>query len=322
MIEFTEKDYKKLKAFLQLSQNELSQIALLLLNRYYEAEEIEIIEGNIVAHGDIPVGLVAHMDTVFPTPPKDIYFDREQNVIWSAQGLGADDRAGIFSIFYILAAGFKPTVIFTRDEEKCCEGAYALITKMPEIKNVNYLIEFDRAHDKDCVFYDVNNIHFIQYVKSFGFEFAVGSYSDIRVLSAYWRICSVNLSVGYENEHSIAEYLKANSLMRTIEAAIQMLSEETIPTFDYIETNVEHYYGKVQCHFCQQFFPMYQTDQISLETGVKYICDHCLQKYDESLNLCEQCMNLFIDLEQKNICPQCEKKQEVSIAYGIDQFDF
>ena len=43
----------------------------------------------------------------------------QKNVMISPDGLGADDRAGVFMIMNIVKAGFRPHVIFTTDEEGC-----------------------------------------------------------------------------------------------------------------------------------------------------------------------------------------------------------
>lgn len=87
-------------------------------------------------------------------------------------------------------------------------------------------------------FYDVANEQFQAYIESFGFHTAIGSYTDIRILSHYWKICSVNLSIGYEYEHTAYEYLKVNSFMNTLSAVAQMLSEPIVPKFEYRE---QHY---------------------------------------------------------------------------------
>ena len=102
MFEFTEQDYKAFKVVAQQTQKQLRRTSRLVLEKYYEKDKIEVCQGNIIAHGTIPIALVAHMDTVFQTPPTEIFYDREAQVIWSPYGLGADDRAGIYGIYYLL----------------------------------------------------------------------------------------------------------------------------------------------------------------------------------------------------------------------------
>lgn len=73
MFEFTEQDYKAFKAVAQQTQEQLSHTSQLVLEKYYEKDKIEICQGNIIAHGTIPIALVAHMDTVFHAPPAEIF---------------------------------------------------------------------------------------------------------------------------------------------------------------------------------------------------------------------------------------------------------
>ena len=100
-----------------------------------------------MATGDIPIALVAHMDTVFKKPPEEIFFDQKHNVMWSPQGLGADDRAGVFAIVQIVRSGLKPHVIFTTDEECGALGAMALAKLDCPFTELKYLIQdkYDRV---------------------------------------------------------------------------------------------------------------------------------------------------------------------------------
>ena len=320
MFEFTEQDYKAFKVVAQQTQKQLRRTSRLVLEKYYEKDKIEVCQGNIIAHGTIPIALVAHMDTVFQTPPTEIFYDREAQVIWSPYGLGADDRAGIYGIYYLLKQGYRPTVLFMCDEEECCAGAYELTKVMPKLENVNYMIELDRAHHNDCVFYDVANEQFQAYVEDFGFRTAIGSYTDIRVLSHYWEICSVNLSVGYEYEHTAYEYLKVNSFMNTLRAVAQMLSEPVVPEFEYVEQHLSYGYGTAKdfCHFCGAELPVRALDKIVTDTGTWNICDVCATNYGMDIDICERCFNYFIPTDNETICPNCKNKESEDFAYAGD----
>ena len=104
------------------------------MTKYLRKHEYKVIATKqyILAEGELPVCLVAHLDTVEKKPPTDIYFDKEQGVMWSPQLLGADDRAGVYAIIQIIEAGYKPHVIFTTDEEIGALGAQKLIEDFPE----------------------------------------------------------------------------------------------------------------------------------------------------------------------------------------------
>ena len=88
----------------------------------------------IAAEGNIPVVLIAHLDTVFNDENRnemEIYHDTEQGVWWSPNGLGADDRAGVYMILQILEqTKLRPHILFTTDEETIATGADAAATRM------------------------------------------------------------------------------------------------------------------------------------------------------------------------------------------------
>ena len=198
-------------------------------------------DGFIYSKGDIPVLLVAHMDTVFEETTKKIIYDQKDDKIYNFYGgLGGDDRCGIYAIIQLLEK-YRPHVLFTDDEEIGCVGAEKAIKKLKNIPNVKYIIEFDRKGKDDCVFYDCDNKDFMEYIESFGFKTNYGTYSDVLVLGVDWDIASVNLSIGYYNEHTMREYIIFSQLLNTINRADKMLNSlEKAPYFDY-----QDYYKKV-----------------------------------------------------------------------------
>ena len=178
------------------------------LSRYLKKYYKKIIrkEKYLYAIGDIPIALIAHADTVFSKPPDEIFYDMNKNVIWGgANGLGADDRAGIFAILKIIqeCKNGKPHIIITTEEELGCIGAKELICDNPKnFAPMKYIIQLDRRGKNDCVFYQCGNSQFIEYISAFGFIKRYGSFSDISVICPSWDIAGVNLSIGYEDEHS------------------------------------------------------------------------------------------------------------------------
>lgn len=190
-------------------------------------------DGFVYAEGEMPVLLVAHMDTVFSRPPIKINYDMYEDIIYNPYGgLGGDDRCGVYAIIKLLEK-YKPHVLFTEDEEIGCIGAQKAVNKL-KAPNVKYIIEFDRKGNNDCVFYDCDNKDFINYIESFGFKTNYGTYSDILILGSSWDIATVNLSSGYYNEHTQNEYIVFKHLIKTIRRTDKMLKElEKAPYFDY-----------------------------------------------------------------------------------------
>ena len=145
-------ELKTMESFFQASQSSLKKA----LTQYLKARYKRVISTRdyVIAVGDIPVALVAHLDTVFPYLPENIYYDRVKNVMWSSDGLGADDRAGVYAIVQILKYGYRPTIIFTTDEEKGCVGAGILSEQIKTAPTeLKYIIQLDRRGSNDCVFY-------------------------------------------------------------------------------------------------------------------------------------------------------------------------
>ena len=63
-------------------------------------EDVTIGDGFVYAQGKFPVLLVAHMDTVHENLPTTIVHDGD--IISSPNGIGGDDRCGIYMILEII----------------------------------------------------------------------------------------------------------------------------------------------------------------------------------------------------------------------------
>lgn len=171
------------------------------------------------AIGESPICLVAHTDTVRKENAK-IELCHSNGHIFNKHGvLGADDRAGVFMIFELLAACTLnniplPSVLITNFEEYRQIGVYNFIMDKVLIKShwintTRLFLGLDRRGENDYVTYGnyvPNEIHGI--LQSVGFELAEStSVSDIKWLGKYYLTPSVNVSVGYINEHTPKERL-------------------------------------------------------------------------------------------------------------------
>lgn len=273
----TNHEFELFKQIVSMGQPSLKKAMARSLKRFYP----DVIETKdyIVAPGDIPIGLVAHLDTVFNFPAQDVYFDREKQVIWSPDGLGADDRAGVLGILNIIRdkAKYRPWIFLTTNEEKGGLGACALAEEVvaPPLK---FLIELDRRGKNDCVFYDCNTADFKKYIESFGFKEAKGSFSDISFLMSEWNMCGVNLSIGYEDEHTYTETFFVQHWDETVQKVKTILSQESYPDFVFEET--ESYYTR--CSKCGKANYTFET----IPVGKEIYCIDCAVKYVE---WCKQC---------------------------------
>ena len=304
-----ERDYKLFERLVSLTQAEMHRAMSQYLKSKYD--KVIITKDYIVAIGDIPIALVAHMDTVFKTPVVDLYYDERKGILWSPDGLGADDRAGIFAILKIIQDGLRPSIILTTDEEEGGVGAAALASEKCPIPELKYMIQLDRRGTNDCVFYDCYNPEFIAYVENFGFCEHWGSFSDISFLMPEWKICGVNLSVGYEDEHSYCEILHINPLLDTIRKVKKMLQETDIPYFKYDEISLnasnwwkkQNIYGQHCCN-CKKLFSEYELIPVKgINKSTKYYCPDCIVGNVEWCTVCGEPFEL--NDTPSEICMDC-----------------
>ena len=314
-------DYRLLEQLVGLTQAGMHRTMAAYLKHKYDNVIVE--DKYIVAIGDIPIALVAHMDTVFKYPVSNMYYDTQKGVIWSPDGLGADDRAGIFVIIQILKSGLRPSIILTTDEESGAVGAKALSEKECPIPNLKYMIQLDRRGTNDCVFYDCYNPNFIDYVEDFGFTENWGTFSDISVLMPAWKICGVNLSVGYEDEHSTSEILRVKPLFDTIAKVRKMLMVKDIPTFEFKELKARWYesfynintgggydLGACRCSGCKTMLTEYELYPAKGSGGiVKNYCPDCIV---DKVHWCITCGEAYdINSSPSNkFCADCLAKEE------------
>lgn len=162
------KKYKpipELEQIIGLSQPDLkARLSLMLQKEGYHVAEGK---GYLYGPGTVPVLLVAHMDTVHQKLPRYICRSDDGRVIMSPDGIGGDDRAGVYMILEIIKA-HRCHVLFCEDEEIGRLGAQMFIRSgiRPE---VNYIVELDRRGSGDAVFYSCANKEFEEFIHRFGF---------------------------------------------------------------------------------------------------------------------------------------------------------
>lgn len=291
----------------------------------------------IFAAGDIPVALVAHADTVFKIPPKNFFYDKEKNVMWSPDGMGADDRAGIFAIMKIIASGLRPHIIITADEERGCLGASKMAAKMKEFPApLKFMIQLDRRGTNDSVYYDCDNFEFEEFINKFGFETKVGSFSDISVLAPTWGIAAVNLSVGYFEEHFETEHLYVDALFNTIEKVKKILThvkENDVPTYEYVESpfwfdsphglkysewSYDLAQDEARCQFCQDVHKKVNLLPIHFPGSdmVFHLCNDCYSHSVNNIEWCSKCNEGFFLTDEESskvvdhhnwVCNNCKE---------------
>ena len=232
----------KLEYLVTLTQKQLMGI----FRKQYRREIAAYKKGNfLLVKGNAPVMLVAHLDTVHRETVKILCQSHDGNVLMSPQGIGGDDRCGVYALCKLYeSTREKPWLLFTCDEETGGNGANTFCLwheqgKLPkELGDLKMLVEIDRKGSKDAVYYDCDNREFEEYITSKGYVTQYGSFSDISYIAPELGIAAVNLSSGYYNAHTQHEYINRKHLDATIEKVREMIRDATMtsfPKYKYIE---------------------------------------------------------------------------------------
>ncbi len=213
----------ELVSILQMSQKELKKF----LDTHLQDMGYKTVhrKGFLYAEGTVPVLLVAHLDTVHYDKATIICFSEDKRFVMSPQGIGGDDRCGVYMILQIIREA-RCHVLFCEDEETGGNGARAFAGSRLKPK-VNYIVEMDRRGSNDAVFYRCDNREFVKYILNFGFKENHGSFSDISIIAPYLDTAAVNISAGYHNEHCLHEYIDMQAVEHNIGRISKMLQTET-----------------------------------------------------------------------------------------------
>lgn len=322
MTRWTETDQALFNTIAKMKQSALLRSMKSYFRKYYPKKAVCATEDYILVEGTIPVMLVAHMDTVFKSPPEKIYYDQKQHIMWSPQGLGADDRAGIYLIWKIIQAGHRPHICLTTNEEVGGLGATALIKDFEECPfNIKYIIELDRQGTNDCVFYSCANKQFQTFIENYGFITDWGTFSDISYICPTWKIAGVNLSVGYKGEHRESETLNTYAMLDTYRKVTKMLNDAKtidVSCFEYISDPYERYYFNLG----QKYLSIYNNWDFPDDYEDEWTYAQKLNGYYPISNSknkhrcqCVKCNKLY---EEDDVFPVKAKNHEKTHYYCLD----
>ena len=230
---------KKFEELCMMTQPELKAY----MHKYLSSRQYKVIneDGYIYTKGTVPVLLIAHLDTVHKEVCKNIFVD-DNGLVSSPQGIGGDDRAGVFIIMNIVKE-LNCSVLLCEDEGTGGKGArkFANSEYINDL-GVKYMIEFDRKGKDDAVFYSCDNKDFTKFItETTGFKEEHGTFSDISIVAPAAKIAAVNLSCGYYNAHTLNEYVKLDELQNTIEVAKELIKTES-DIFEYVAKKYEYNY--------------------------------------------------------------------------------
>lgn len=194
------------------------------------------------------VVLIAHVDTVWDKEYWGSYLEEidENELIkkehkpvlsdgivrqggWTGWGLGADDRAGCAMLWLLRESGHS--LLITDGEEHGQVGAHHLMDCYPELgeelNSHNYMIQLDRRNNQEYKTYRLPvSREFHEYIELNTGYIDVGYKARTDIVALCTRICGVNLSIGYCNEHHGDEYLHVEGWLNTYQIVKSMLEKE------------------------------------------------------------------------------------------------
>ena len=228
-----------------MDQNELKLFLYDFLKKKYKESDVSFKEGYLYVNGTDPYTLVAHLDTVHQnkcTLNSIFSFTKEDNCcISSIHGIGGDDRCGVGIICELVNAGLRPMIIFTENEEKGCLGMQEAIKNnklLEQVKNTNFIVQFDRKGNNDAVFYRCNNDKFKNFICENGWKEASGTYSDILILAPLTNKAAVNLSSAYYYPHTLKEYINLDEYKDVIKRSKKLLLSKEVKKSSFNYSNI------------------------------------------------------------------------------------
>lgn len=245
--------------------------------------------------------LCVHLDTVdthcknprgkdFATPSEAIGYDREKRMYYIKEGynyvLGGDDRAGLYIAIQLLAdkkLADKYCFGFFFDEEVGGVGSTEYAKDFPDYEDgVSCFIGLDRRGIDEVALYDLDNEELIKVMEEAGYKRAYGSFTDASNLS--FNVACVNLSVGYDFEHTSKEILLVDGVDGTLEVLKTLYKR-----LNGVYKVEENPYSKYAYSYYYSKYGMVDTelpDPICCE-----VCgDHAPLYDDDGFQLCEQCL--------------------------------
>jgi hypothetical protein len=219
--------------------------------------------------------ICVHLDTVSPKPPKMLKCSNSIVTAPEAACLGADDRAGVYIALQMLKRQTKTQFEygFFMGEERGAIGSNEYGRFYPEHTAYIGLDRASRNNKQNMALYGYDND---KLSKLFPYPESIGSVSDCSVLSSYTDAACVNLSVGYQNEHTAKESLNLLQMLETLNVMLNIdIPDKPYPSeyrqvskykWDYADIDS----GKVLCDFCGSHALLYYQDG-------DMICEECIE---------------------------------------------
>lgn len=179
--------------------------------------------------------ICSHYDTVRHTPLSG--YKIKKDIITSIEGaLGGDDRCGVAIALSLMQAGVLANYAFFDEEECGAGGSRDFLIETPWIaKESSCYIGLDRRGHADAAVYNYRSDKLLDVVGVYGFKEANGTMTDVSVIEEDLPKATVNLSVGFNHEHTSKETIHIDVVMNTLQAMKEIVDTCTGAYFDDLE---------------------------------------------------------------------------------------
>lgn len=301
---------KKLRSGIEMKTNEFIQLLTLSQEECSKWVLATIVHNNMsyytVTGSYIYVNngsnclLTSHLDTV-DTHDKDFTGLKTQDIAINGsylsvkdktKVLGGDDRAGVEIMLRLINDGCRDyDYLFCFDEEIGGVGSSKFADDYSEsLNNYGSFISLDRRGDDEVATYGYDNNNLVNVFTVLGYREVMGSFSDCCSLSSESDVACINLSVGYNNEHTSNEIQNLATIdttynvlnMGEVKTALTKIKykQESRPTYyrdDWYDTDTPL---PMLCECCGTHAPLYEIDGY-------YVCGDC-QDFTEYIGISER----------------------------------
>lgn len=275
-----------------------------------------------VIQGDSSIVWSCHTDTVHRSDGRQtVHYDPHTGVLGLSRRskrlstcLGADDTAGVFICAGMVLAGVPGHYIFHYGEESGGIGSGNLARMAPElVQGATHAIAFDRRGTSDIVTHQWSNRTASDaFAASLGLELArvdwrlaykghAGVYTDTAEYADIIGECS-NLSVGYQNEHSIRETLNTSHTLRLLAAMCKLDQSALVQVRQPGEIDPEDNWG----------FNSWQGALVASTSMDLDLCDYCGHDWHDDECLTCGCAPLT---KSYRFCMECDEALKPGVMH-------
>lgn len=286
------KETKEFISLLLMTQEELFDYVC----RFLKARDIkyEVSKGNYIYIHDHAWNvkrplLTSHLDTINDSYNELPSICIKDNTISTKNKavLGGDDRAGVWIMLQLLDKGVMDyDYVFFCDEETGGKGSRIFVNTIgaKAIEEYSCYISLDRRGKKEVASYGYDNAELVKVFTDVGYKSVRGTFTDCVNLSSATDVACINLSVGYNNEHTSDEVQDINVMYDVVArlSTMTIIDKLSNKEFKYEETYVrwdkyvDTFREPMLCDCCGEHLPLYDID---VSGNSYYLCEDCLKYY-------------------------------------------